>query len=67
MAHLICNSRIVHAAGGLCIIDEIQTGFGRAGDYFWLHESQGRKSVLVYKPSLEGKIAPGVYDMGESR
>ena len=31
----------VHAAGGLCILDEVQTGFGRAGDYFWIYESQG--------------------------
>ena len=33
--------RYVREAGGLCIIDEIQTGFGRAGDYFWIYESQG--------------------------
>lgn len=31
----------VHEAGGLCILDEVQTGFGRAGDYFWIFESQG--------------------------
>ena len=29
-------------AGGLCIVDEIQTGFGRAGDYFWIFETQGK-------------------------
>lgn len=31
----------VHEAGGLCILDEVQTGFGRAGNYFWIFESQG--------------------------
>jgi 4-aminobutyrate aminotransferase-like enzyme len=31
----------VHAAGGLCIADEVQVGFGRAGDDFWAFESQG--------------------------
>lgn len=33
--------RAVHDAGGLCVIDEVQTGFGRAGEYFWIFESQG--------------------------
>ena len=35
--------RYVRQAGGLCIMDEIQTGFGRAGDYFWIFESQGER------------------------
>lgn len=26
------------AAGGICIADEVQTGCGRAGDYFWAFE-----------------------------
>ncbi len=32
--------RHVRAAGGLCIADEVQTGFGRVGSYFWAFESQ---------------------------
>ncbi len=32
---------IARAAGALCIADEVQTGFGRAGDHFWAFESQG--------------------------
>jgi 4-aminobutyrate aminotransferase-like enzyme/Ser/Thr protein kinase RdoA (MazF antagonist) len=31
----------VRAAGGLCIADEVQVGFGRFGDVFWGFESQG--------------------------
>jgi 4-aminobutyrate aminotransferase-like enzyme/Ser/Thr protein kinase RdoA (MazF antagonist) len=31
----------VRAAGGLCVADEIQVGFGRLGDVFWGFESQG--------------------------
>jgi alanine-glyoxylate transaminase/(R)-3-amino-2-methylpropionate-pyruvate transaminase len=31
----------VRAAGGLCISDEVQTGFGRTGDAFWGFESVG--------------------------
>ncbi|MEZ4883265.1 MAG: aminotransferase class III-fold pyridoxal phosphate-dependent enzyme [Chitinophagales bacterium] len=31
----------VRAAGGVCIADEVQVGFGRVGDYFWGFELQG--------------------------
>lgn len=31
----------VRAAGGVCIADEVQTGFGRAGSHFWAFETQG--------------------------
>src|SRR5699024_2335537 len=31
----------VRAAGGLCLADEVQVGFGRDGEYFWAFEHQG--------------------------
>ena len=31
----------VRAAGGVCIADEVQTGFGRVGSRFWAFETQG--------------------------
>ena len=31
----------VRAAGGICIADEVQTGFGRTGTHFWGFETQG--------------------------
>ncbi len=31
----------VRAAGGVCIADEVQVGFGRAGTHFWAFETQG--------------------------
>ena len=31
----------VRAAGGVCIADEVQTGFGRTGTKFWGFENQG--------------------------
>jgi alanine-glyoxylate transaminase / (R)-3-amino-2-methylpropionate-pyruvate transaminase len=31
----------VRAAGGVCIADEVQTGFGRTGSHFWGFETQG--------------------------
>jgi 4-aminobutyrate aminotransferase-like enzyme len=33
--------RHVRAAGGICIADEVQTGFGRVGSHFWAFETQG--------------------------
>ena len=30
----------VRASGGVCIADEVQTGFGRAGSHFWMFETQ---------------------------
>jgi len=31
----------VRQAGGVCIADEVQVGFGRAGEYMWAFETQG--------------------------
>jgi 4-aminobutyrate aminotransferase-like enzyme/Ser/Thr protein kinase RdoA (MazF antagonist) len=31
---------LVRQAGGVCIVDEVQTGFGRAGTHFWAFETQ---------------------------
>lgn len=31
----------VRAAGGVCIADEVQSGFGRTGSHFWGFETQG--------------------------
>ncbi|MEL6250362.1 MAG: aminotransferase class III-fold pyridoxal phosphate-dependent enzyme [Bacteroidota bacterium] len=33
--------QIVREAGGICIADEVQVGFGRVGDKFWGFELQG--------------------------
>src|SRR6202023_1182313 len=32
---------LVRAAGGVCIADEVQVGFGRLGTHFWGFEAQG--------------------------
>jgi alanine-glyoxylate transaminase/(R)-3-amino-2-methylpropionate-pyruvate transaminase len=31
----------IHAAGGVCIADEVQAGFGRTGTHYWGFETQG--------------------------
>src|SRR4030095_13993082 len=48
--------RHVRAAGGLCIADEVQTGFGRAGTHFWAFETQGvvPDIVVLGKPIGNG-------------
>lgn len=33
--------RMVREAGGVCVSDEVQIGFGRVGDSFWGFETQG--------------------------
>ncbi|MHB8054623.1 MAG: aminotransferase class III-fold pyridoxal phosphate-dependent enzyme [Candidatus Aminicenantales bacterium] len=33
--------RRVRAAGGVCLADEVQVGFGRVGSHFWGFETQG--------------------------
>ncbi|MBK7477066.1 MAG: aminotransferase class III-fold pyridoxal phosphate-dependent enzyme [Haliscomenobacter sp.] len=32
---------MIRESGGVCIADEVQTGFGRAGAHFWAFEAQG--------------------------
>ena len=34
-------ARLIRAAGGLMVVDEVQTGFGRVGTDMWAHTSQG--------------------------
>jgi 4-aminobutyrate aminotransferase-like enzyme/Ser/Thr protein kinase RdoA (MazF antagonist) len=48
--------RHVRAAGGLCIADEVQVGFGRLGTHFWAFEAQGvvPDIVVMGKPIGNG-------------
>jgi 4-aminobutyrate aminotransferase-like enzyme/Ser/Thr protein kinase RdoA (MazF antagonist) len=50
----------VRAAGGLCIADEVQTGFGRTGDSFWAFERYGVVPDIV----VLGKPIANGYPMG---
>jgi 4-aminobutyrate aminotransferase-like enzyme/Ser/Thr protein kinase RdoA (MazF antagonist) len=50
----------VHAAGGICIADEVQTGFGRLGTHFWAFEAHDvTPDILVL-----GKPIANGYPMG---
>lgn len=35
------NLRYVREAGGVCIADEVQVGFGRAGTHYWAFQVDG--------------------------
>ncbi|MES3035458.1 MAG: aminotransferase class III-fold pyridoxal phosphate-dependent enzyme [Gemmatimonadota bacterium] len=50
----------VRAAGGVCIADEVQTGFGRIGTHFWAFEAHGVTPDIV----VLGKPIANGYPMG---
>ncbi|MCC6246069.1 MAG: aminotransferase class III-fold pyridoxal phosphate-dependent enzyme, partial [Gemmatimonadaceae bacterium] len=50
----------VRAAGGVCIADEVQTGFGRLGTHFWGFEREGVTPDIV----VMGKPIANGYPMG---
>jgi 4-aminobutyrate aminotransferase-like enzyme/Ser/Thr protein kinase RdoA (MazF antagonist) len=37
----------VRETGGVCVADEVQTGFGRAGSHFWMFETQDAAPDIV--------------------
>jgi 4-aminobutyrate aminotransferase-like enzyme/Ser/Thr protein kinase RdoA (MazF antagonist) len=39
--YLEASYKHIREAGGVCIADEVQTGFGRVGTHFWGFETQG--------------------------
>jgi 4-aminobutyrate aminotransferase-like enzyme/Ser/Thr protein kinase RdoA (MazF antagonist) len=46
----------VRAAGGVCVADEVQIGFGRIGSGFWAFESQS---------GSDGAVVPDIVTMGK--
>jgi alanine-glyoxylate transaminase/(R)-3-amino-2-methylpropionate-pyruvate transaminase len=48
----------VRAAGGLCIADEVQTGFGRTGTHYWGFETQEVVPDIVTMAKGIGNGAP---------
>jgi alanine-glyoxylate transaminase / (R)-3-amino-2-methylpropionate-pyruvate transaminase len=50
--------QIVREAGGLCIADEVQTGFGRTGTHYWGFETQGVIPDIVTMAKGIGNGAP---------
>ncbi len=54
--YLAAVYRHVRAVGGVCVADEVQTGFGRLGTHFWAFEAQGvvPDVVVMGKPMGNG-------------
>jgi 4-aminobutyrate aminotransferase-like enzyme/Ser/Thr protein kinase RdoA (MazF antagonist) len=54
--YLAASFAAVRAAGGVCVADEVQTGFGRAGTHFWMFETQDvvPDIVTMGKPIANG-------------
>jgi 4-aminobutyrate aminotransferase-like enzyme len=52
--------RLVRAAGGVCIADEVQTGFGRIGTHFWAFDAHAVVPDIV----VLGKPIANGYPMG---
>lgn len=48
----------VRAAGGLCIADEVQVGYGRLGRWFWAFEQQGVVPDVVTVAKATGNGYP---------
>jgi ethanolamine-phosphate phospho-lyase len=57
----------VRRAGGICIADEVQTGFGRVGSHFWAYEMYGviPDIVVLGKPMGNGHPMGAVVCTGE--
>jgi alanine-glyoxylate transaminase/(R)-3-amino-2-methylpropionate-pyruvate transaminase len=49
---------VVRAHGGLCIADEVQTGFGRTGEHFWGFQHSGVVPDIVTMAKGIGNGAP---------
>ncbi|NQX34648.1 aminotransferase [Herbiconiux sp. VKM Ac-2851] len=48
----------VRAAGGLCVADEVQVGYGRLGEHFWGFEQQGVVPDIVTVAKAAGNGHP---------
>jgi alanine-glyoxylate transaminase/(R)-3-amino-2-methylpropionate-pyruvate transaminase len=50
--------KYIREAGGVCIADEVQTGFGRPGTHYWGFETQGAIPDIVTMAKGIGNGAP---------
>lgn len=50
---------IVRKAGGVCIADEVQTGFGRTGSHYWGFQTQDVvPDIVTMAKVLSNEILP---------
>ena len=60
-------AKVIHAAGGILIADEVQPGFGRSGDTWWGHDWLGLfpDVVTLGKPMANGHPVAAVVASAE--
>ena len=60
-------AKVIHAAGGILIADEVQPGFGRSGDTWWGHDWLGLSPdvVTLGKPMANGHPVAAVVASAE--
>ena len=60
-------AKVIHAAGGILIADEVQPGFGRSGDTWWGHNWLGLSPdvVTLGKPMANGHPVAAVVPRAE--
>lgn len=58
--------RHVRAAGGVCIADEVQVGFGRVGTHWWAFQLQGDGNYVSWTSAKDsdGVLAADSWDCG---
>ncbi|MCZ3385426.1 MAG: aminotransferase [Actinomycetia bacterium] len=56
--YLAATYASVRAAGGLCVADEVQVGYGRLGDYFWGFQQQAVVPDIVTMAKCTGNGVP---------
>jgi 4-aminobutyrate aminotransferase-like enzyme len=56
--YLTAIYQAVRQAGGLCVADEVQVGYGRLGDHFWGFEQQGVVPDIVTVAKAMGNGHP---------
>jgi len=49
VVQLACVCSHVREAGGVCIADEVQVGFGRVGTHWWAFQLQGTGECFPLK------------------
>merc|ERR1740117_2836162 len=50
----------VRAAGGVCVADEVQVGFGRFGHHYWGFQQQGIVPAIVTTAAISASFANGL-------
>jgi ornithine--oxo-acid transaminase len=56
--YLAAAGDLLHAAGGLLIVDEVQTGIGRTGEFFAHTEHQVTPDIITVAKALSGGYVP---------